>query len=183
MFHLDYYGFVHGTDFQIKNEQHHVITSIDGYNSSLIVVDHKTWYTELFLTANKEPLCKVPAQFLALHGNQHTNHQIICTDQGGELPWGSNQFQESVQKAGYILESTAADAPFQNGMVEHPNKTLDQMMILQSTSLGSECWFFTYFMLCMSRIDYLIMLPTQHHFLPSLAITHLTNYYESLVVK
>jgi len=46
--------------------------------------------------------------------------------------------------AGFILESTAADAPFQNGMAEHPNQSLGHMMccLLQSADLDPEYWFF-----------------------------------------
>ena len=42
-FHMDF-GFVRGTGFRIKQEDKPTITSIDGFNSYLIIVDRVTRY-------------------------------------------------------------------------------------------------------------------------------------------
>jgi hypothetical protein len=47
-------------------------------------------------------------------------------------------------EAGYNLESTAAGAPFQNGLADRPNQTFGNMVrcLLYSSGLGPEYWSF-----------------------------------------
>jgi hypothetical protein len=47
----------------------------------------------------------------------------IRSDEGGEL-WGLNDFHKMAMEMGYILEPTAPDARFQNGVAEQPNRSL-----------------------------------------------------------
>jgi len=56
--------------------------------------------------------------------------------------WESYAFQQMARELGYILQPTAPDAAFQNGVVERPNRTLGDMMrtLLHSTNLGPEYW-------------------------------------------
>ena len=50
-FHMDF-GFVRGAGFRIKQEDKPTITSIDGFNSYLIIVDRVTRYIWVFLTTS-----------------------------------------------------------------------------------------------------------------------------------
>ena len=50
-FHMDF-GFVRGSQYSIKQEDNPTITSKDGYNSYLIIVDQASRYTWIFLTTN-----------------------------------------------------------------------------------------------------------------------------------
>jgi hypothetical protein len=64
-------------------------------------------------------------------------------DQGGDL-YESHKFKEIALKHNFNLEPTGAGAPFQNGMVERVNQTLENMMrcLLLSANLGPEYWSF-----------------------------------------
>jgi hypothetical protein len=110
-------GFVHGSSYRTKDENGHLITSLDGYNSYLIIVDQASRYTWVFLSKYKVPQVKVIENFLALHGSKQVSQKYIRTDEGGKL-WASHTFQRTIQAAGYILEPTASDASFQNGLAE-----------------------------------------------------------------
>jgi hypothetical protein len=93
------------------------------------------------LSQNKNSSTFHHNELLKLHGTSANIQKYIRTDEGGEL-WGSHAFQHAVRDAGYILESTAPDASFQNGMAEWPNRTLGNMMhsLLHTASLGPEYW-------------------------------------------
>ncbi len=73
------------------------------------------------------PQVKVIKNFLQIHGAKTNQQKYIRIDMGGEL-YGSHDFQKAIEEAGYILEPTASDASFQNGMAERPNHTLADMM-------------------------------------------------------
>lgn len=51
-------------------------------------------------------------------------------------------FPTAVKDAGYVLEQTASDSSFQNGMAEQPNQTLGDNMraLLHGANLGPEYW-------------------------------------------
>ena len=49
------FGFVRGSEYKLKNETGSSITSIDGFNSYLIIVDRVTRYMWIFLTTSKLP--------------------------------------------------------------------------------------------------------------------------------
>jgi hypothetical protein len=63
-------------------------------------------------------------------------HHIVTTDNGGG-PHYFFEFWELIIQQGYLLQPTAPDAPFQNGIAEGPNQTFGNMMrsLLLSASL------------------------------------------------
>jgi len=91
--------------------------------SYLIIVDRATRYTWVILTKAKISQVDLISKFLAVHGSNSTTQRFIMTDEGGEL-WGSHNFQRMCRDSGFILQNTASDASFQNGMAERPNPHL-----------------------------------------------------------
>jgi hypothetical protein len=96
-----------------------------------------------FLAKTKTPPTNIVETFLQQHGNTSDTHRTFRTDKGGEL-WGSYSFQEAILKCNYLLEPTAPDAPFQNGLAERPNQTLATIIrcLLHAAGLGSQYWSF-----------------------------------------
>ena len=140
-FHMDF-GFVRGSKYRIKQENHPTVTSIDGYNSYLLIVDKKTRYLWLFLTTSKSLPITIAQKVLQKF--RCTNpHRTVRTDQGKELG-KSKAFQDMVVKEGFTLELTGADASAQNAIAESPNKYLANMMrcLLHAENLGPEYWSF-----------------------------------------
>ena len=138
-FHIDF-GFVRGSDFNYKNNKGSTITSIDGMNSYLAIVDRATRYTWIFTTASKHP--PIEAAKMVLTKFKSTNpHRTVRVDQGGELG-RSDSFKTLIADHDYVLEPTGSDASAQNGIVERPNRTFGQMMrcLLHSAELGPEFW-------------------------------------------
>ena len=140
-FHMDF-GFVRGSDYSVKRENAPTITSIDGYNSYLIIVDRVTRYLWLFLTASKAPPLTIVDKVLNKFKCKNP-HRTVRTDQGGELG-RSHEFQKVVVKNDFVLELTGAAASAQNAHAESPNKYLANMMrcLLHAADLGSEYWSF-----------------------------------------
>ena len=138
-FHMDF-GFVRGSNYTIKTEDGPTVTSIDGYNSYLIIVDRATRYIWLFLTKSKHPPVDIARKVLKKFRSDH-KHRTVRTDQGGELG-RSEEFRTMVDDEKFCLELTGSDASFQNGIAEAPNKALAQMMrcLLYSSDLGPEYW-------------------------------------------
>jgi hypothetical protein len=68
-FHMDM-GFVRGSQFSYEDEEGRIVTSLDGYNSYLIIVDRATRYTWVILTKAKTPQVDLVSKFLAVHGNK-----------------------------------------------------------------------------------------------------------------
>jgi len=134
-------GFVRGTKYQHRDIDGQLITSMDGYNSYLIVVDRATRYTWIFLSKTKTPPVHLLKGFLQTHGTTQPVIKRIRTDKGGEL-WGSYELQRTLQELNWVLEPTAPDASFQNGVAERPNRSLADMMrsILHGAQLGPEYW-------------------------------------------
>ena len=141
-FHVDF-GFMKGTGYCTKDEEGRTITSIDGYRSYFLIIDRKTRYIWVFLTKTKKPPVQILQQFLKEHGHPSARHKVIRCDQGGEV-CGSQAFRQVVAEANYIIEPTAPNAPFQNGMAERPNRTLAKMVtrLLRNAGLGPEFWSF-----------------------------------------
>jgi hypothetical protein len=139
-YHIDM-GFVRGSSYCTKDKNGHLITSLDGYNSYLVIVDRASRYTWVFLSKHKVPQVKAIESFLAIHGNKQVSQKFIRTDEGGELG-ASHTFQRAIQATGYILEPTASDASFQNRIAEQPNCTLGDMMraLLHGAQLGPQYW-------------------------------------------
>ena len=138
-FHMDF-GFVRGSTYAIKKENGPTITSKDGYNSYLLIVDRATRYMWLFLTASKHPPVETARKVLHKFKSSHP-HRTVRTDQGKELG-KSDKFRAMVEDEGFVLELTGAEASSQNGLAESPNRVLAQMMrcALYSADLGPEYW-------------------------------------------
>jgi hypothetical protein len=99
-------GFVRGSQFRQKHEDGHLVTSLDGYNSYLLLIDRATRYLWVFLSRYKVPPLDVIKAFLNTHGAMNLPQRYMQTDEGGEL-WGSHKVQQVVRDAGFILEPTA----------------------------------------------------------------------------
>jgi dUTP pyrophosphatase len=141
-FHMDF-GFMKGSGYCQKDEEGRTITSIDGYCSYLLILDRKTRYIWVFLRKTKQPPLDIVGKFLKEHGHPNAHNRTIRTDKGGEL-WGSQDFRKTISDHGFIMEPTAPEAPFQNGMGERPNRTLGKMVrsLLHSAGLGPQYWSF-----------------------------------------
>ena len=140
LFHMDF-GFVRGTKFKEKDVKGRIVTSRDGYNSYLIVVDVHTRYSWVFLSATKEPPLHIVKTFLQRFGIKEGTYRQIRCDQGNELA-RSSKFREVVQNEGYSIEPTGTDNSSQNGVAERPNRTFGNMMrtMLINAGLGPEFW-------------------------------------------
>jgi len=57
-FHMDM-GFVRGTQFSYRDKDGTLVTSLDGYNSYLLIVDKATRYTWVFLARSKHPQIEI----------------------------------------------------------------------------------------------------------------------------
>ncbi len=138
-FHMDF-GFVRGKEFVSKSEEGRTITSTDGYNSYLIIVDRKTRYTWGFLTASKVPPVTHAEAVLRKYKCEH-EHRTVRTDQGKELGL-SKDFKVMLARQGFVLDPTGSDNSRENGIAERPHRTLAQMMRcgLHSAGLGPEYW-------------------------------------------
>ena len=143
------FGFIRASadDYSRPNkEKDRVVQSFDGYNSYLIIVDEVSRYLWVFLTKSKEPPIGEVTTFLAQFGN--ADGGIIRTDQGGELA-RSEEFRKAVltrqfdvEEKPYIVESTGADSPSQNGAVEIWNQHLANTVriLLYSAALPAQYW-------------------------------------------
>jgi len=140
MFHMDF-GFVRGSDFKEEDKDGKIITSRDGYNSYLIIVDRYSSYTWIMLSRSKDPPIEFVKSFLDMHKDKRCTMGRVRTDQGGEL-WASSEFQKVIRDATCVLEPTGAGDPAQNGKAETPNKTFGNMMrgMLYNAGLGSQYW-------------------------------------------
>ena len=105
-----------------KSKKEKTITSIDGYNSYLIIVDRSTRYTWIFLQSSKEPPINA-IKILLTKFKTTQPHRTVRIDQGGELG-GYAAFKELLagDDMGFSLELTGVDAPAQNGRCENPNR-------------------------------------------------------------
>ena len=120
------FGFVRGSGYRVKREDTPTVTSIDRFNSYLIIVDKATRYIWIFLTASKSPPVEIARSVLRKFKSTKP-HRTVRTDQGKELG-KSAAFQIMLQEEGFTLELTGADASAQNALAESPNKYLGNMM-------------------------------------------------------
>ena len=138
-FHMDF-GFVRVSKYTLKQENGPTITSKDGYNSCLLIVDRATRYMWIFLMSTKHPPVETARKVLNKFKATHP-HRTVRTDQGKELG-KSEKFREMIDQEGFLLKLTGAEASSQNGIAESPNRVLAQMMrcALYSADLGPEYW-------------------------------------------
>jgi hypothetical protein len=139
--HMDY-EFVRGKDWKAKDEKGRTITSLDGYRSYLLVVDHATRYKWIFLTKRKTPPIEQVSRLLETLDCQATG-KFIMTNQGGELG-KSFAFQKMIDKYDYNLKLTGAGSSEQNGRCERVHQDLGRIMrcLLHGAGLGPEYWSF-----------------------------------------
>ena len=99
-FHMDF-GFVRGSKYSVKQENAPTITSVDGYNSYLIIVDRVTRYVWVFLTTSKSPPITIAQKILNKFKCKNP-HRTCRTDQGGKLG-RSHKFQSMLVDENFIL--------------------------------------------------------------------------------
>ena len=90
------FGFIRGSQYTIKTEEGPTITSKDGYNSYLLIIDRATRYTWVFLSKSKHPPVDIAREILRKFKANHT-HRTCRTDQGKELGKSAN-FSKCVKK-------------------------------------------------------------------------------------
>ena len=90
-----------------------IVTSFDGFQLYLLVLDEHTRHVGVFLTKPKDPPVDTVKDFLKWFGRDDGG--MVRCDQGGELTQ-SEKFRTDLQRGReYIVELTSADDPSQNG--------------------------------------------------------------------
>jgi hypothetical protein len=139
--HMDF-GFVRGKDWHTKDKDGRKVTSIDGFNSYLLIIDRASRYLWIFLAKSKHPPLKPVSRILEAYGKAH-GHKTVWTDLGGELA-RSSAFRDLIMENGYSLETTGAHSSFQNALAERPHRDLANIMrsLLYNANMGPEYWSF-----------------------------------------
>jgi hypothetical protein len=116
-----------------------VVTSYDGYSSHLVIVDSASRRVWAFLAKSKEPPLDILQVFLGKFG---IGTGVIRTDQGGDLARSHAFCNMVLSEFGYIVESTGADSPSQNGGAESYNNTLAVKVrtLLYGAGLPARFW-------------------------------------------
>ena len=142
------FGFMRGSSYKKKTETGSTITSIDGYNSYLLIIEKSSRFIWIFLTSSKHPPIQAAKSVLEKFKSD-VKHRTVRTDQGGELA-KSKDFQNMIAECGFTLETTGSDASAQNGIAENPNKSLARMVrcLLYSAELPPEYWSFALIHAC-----------------------------------
>jgi len=83
-FHMDM-GFVRGSKYRTKDEDGQMVTSLDGYNSYLLIIDRATRYMWVFLSKYKTPKIDTIRGFLQTHGAKGPQQRYVRTDKGGSF--------------------------------------------------------------------------------------------------
>ena len=138
--HMDF-GFMHGSSYK-KTDSGSTITSMDGYNSYLLIIERHLRFIWIFLTQSKHPPLEAAKSVLEKFKSV-IKHRTVRTDQGGELA-KSKDFQNMIGECGFTLEITGSDASTQNGLAENPNCSLVHMVkcLLYSAELPPQYWSF-----------------------------------------
>jgi hypothetical protein len=114
------FGFLRASQFDYSRPDRtkdRVVTSFDGYNSYLVIVDEFTKYVWVYLCVSKEP----PLAMIHLHLDQFGGKSgIIRCDKGGELAHCA-AFVTQMAERGYVVEPTGSDSPEQNKGAEKWN--------------------------------------------------------------
>jgi hypothetical protein len=118
-FYMDF-GYLRASQFNYSRpgkKSDRVVTSFDGYNSYLLIIDEYTKYVWVYLCVSKEP----PLDLIHLHLDQFgaKSGHIRC-DKGGELA-GCAAFITGMAERGFVVEPTASDSPEQNKQAEKWN--------------------------------------------------------------
>ncbi len=83
-----------------------VVTSYDGCNSYLVVINKISCYVCVFLTQSKEPPLDIVTAFLVQYGN--TDDGLVQTDQDGDLAC-SDAFHQAVLVRKFTTKSEPYD--------------------------------------------------------------------------
>jgi hypothetical protein len=81
-FHMDF-GFMRGSSFSEKDSDGKIITSMDGYNAYLLIIDRYSRYTWVFLTKGKHPPLDILKMFFHEHNRSDLVNKKISTDKRG----------------------------------------------------------------------------------------------------
>ena len=95
-FYMDF-GFVRGSKYAIKREDGGTITSKDGYNAYLIIIDRASRYSWIFPTKSKHPPIALAKKVLSKFKAKNL-HISVCIDQGDELGRSKESPKWSVMK-------------------------------------------------------------------------------------
>ena len=138
-FHIDF-GFVRGSGYDAVNNEGRTVTSVDGKNSYLLIVDRRTRYMWLYLAESKAPPLLAVKLVLEKFGSED-KHRTVRTDQDKSLG-KSKAFLAMLEEAKFTPELTGTDNSQQNSRVERPHRDLAQMMrcMLHSSGLGPQYW-------------------------------------------
>jgi hypothetical protein len=117
-----------------------VVQSFDGFYASLVIVDKRSQRSWVFLRKSKEPPTELVDIFLKKYGL--SSGGIIRCDQGGELVRSDAFRSMALSSHGYVVESTGADSPSQNGGVERWNGSLATTVraLLYGAGLPAQYW-------------------------------------------
>ena len=138
-FHADF-GFVRGSEFSLKLDDGKTITSVDGKNSYLIVVDRAT--RMIWVNVSNSKAAPVEEVKILLQKFKSTNpHRTMRTDQDKALG-KSVAFVNMCVSENFIVELTGTENSKQNSPAERPHRDLGQTMrcMLHSSGLGPEYW-------------------------------------------
>ena len=109
------------------------------YDSKIILhmIDHATRFSMAASVPNKKPDTIVKAMFNKWIGIFGAPEKFL-TDNGGEFV--NKELVELAESFGMIIQTTAAEAPWSNGLVERHNKVIAQMLnkILADTKCNFE---------------------------------------------
>jgi hypothetical protein len=119
----------------------HIVEGQHGYKAYLLLIDRQTRYLWVFLTKDKSPPLDIMRAWFHEFGNKRSKHNIIRTDNGGELA-GHEGFRQLCQENHYSVESTAADASYQIGMAERPHRHAGEVVrkLLHNAHLPAKYW-------------------------------------------
>jgi hypothetical protein len=117
-----------------------VVTSYDGNNTYLLIVDAKQRYSWVLCQPSKSPPVLILERLLAVPCLKE-GPIFLCMDQGGEL-WDSDQLLYVAHAAGYVIEPTGSDSAWHNGKVERLDGTFGVMVrcLLYSAGLSAKLW-------------------------------------------
>ena len=137
------FGFIRAssTDFSRPDpSKDPVITSFDGFNSYLIIVDDHSRKIWIQLFASKDPPLDEINAFLKIYGRKDGG--CIRTDQGGELAKCKEFPTLMWDNHRYCMEPTGSDSPSQNGGAETMNDDMAFMVrtLLYGSNLPAPFW-------------------------------------------
>jgi hypothetical protein len=112
-----------------------------GYKAYLLIIDRRTRYVWVFLTKDKSPPLEIMTSWFREFGNKRSTNNILRTDNGGELA-GHEGFRKLCAANNYMVQSTAADASYQIGMVERPHRHAGEVVrkLLHNANLPARYW-------------------------------------------